>query len=94
MDVLKSLGALKKDNQILAGFALETNNEYENALTKLKKKNLDFIVLNSMNDKGAGFGVDTNKVTIMEKDGKSHTFEIKPKKEVAKDIANTLLRHI
>lgn len=90
VDVLKSLGTIKKQNQVLVGFALETQNEYDNALTKLEKKNLDFIVLNSMNDKGAGFGKDTNKVTIIEKNGQNHTFETKPKKEVAKDIINVL----
>ncbi|MGB1038693.1 MAG: bifunctional phosphopantothenoylcysteine decarboxylase/phosphopantothenate--cysteine ligase CoaBC [Bacteroidia bacterium] len=90
VDVLKSLGTIKKPNQVLVGFALETQNEYDNALTKLEKKNLDFIVLNSMNDKGAGFGKDTNKVTIIEKNGQNHTFETKPKKEVAKDIINVL----
>jgi phosphopantothenoylcysteine decarboxylase / phosphopantothenate---cysteine ligase len=92
-DVLKSLG-LRKNKQILVGFALETQNEYENALTKLEKKNLDFIVLNSMNDKGAGFGKDTNKVTIIEKNGKKHTFETKPKTEVAQDIINLLSTYL
>ncbi|NNJ55053.1 MAG: bifunctional phosphopantothenoylcysteine decarboxylase/phosphopantothenate--cysteine ligase CoaBC [Bacteroidia bacterium] len=90
IDVLKSLGDSKKDNQVLVGFALETQNEYDNALTKLKKKNLDFIVLNSMNDKGAGFGKDTNKITVIEKNGKSHSFETKPKSEVAIDIVDIL----
>lgn len=90
VDVLKSLGAMKEPHQRLIGFALETQNEYENALTKLEKKNLDFIVLNSMNDKGAGFGKDTNKVTLIERNGKSHKFETKLKKEVAKDIINLL----
>jgi phosphopantothenoylcysteine decarboxylase/phosphopantothenate--cysteine ligase len=79
---------------VLVGFALETENEYENALTKLEKKNLDFIVLNSMKDKGAGFGKDTNKVTIIENSGKSHTFETKPKKEVATDIVNVLATYL
>ena len=87
VDVLASLGSIKQSGQLLAGFALETQNEYENALTKLEKKNLDFIVLNSMRDPGAGFQSDTNKVTILEKSGKNHTFETKPKKEVASDIA-------
>ncbi len=90
VDVLKSLGDHKKANQVLVGFALETQNEYDNALTKLKKKNLDFIVLNSMNDKGAGFGKDTNKITVIEKNGKSHSFETKPKTEVAIDIVDIL----
>lgn len=90
VDVLKSLGGVKRKNQVLVGFALETQNEYDNALIKLEKKNLDFIVLNSMNDKGAGFGKDTNKITIIEKTGKSHKFDTKPKTEVASDIINLL----
>jgi len=94
VDVLKSLGKMKKSNQILVGFALETQNEVANAQGKLEKKNLDFIVLNSMNDKGAGFGKDTNKITIIEKNGKSHTFETKPKTEVAKDIIKVLESHL
>ena len=93
-DVLKSLGSQKKENQVLVGFALETENEYDNALTKLEKKNLDFIVLNSLNDQGAGFGTDTNKVTILEKNGKSHNFETKPKLEVAKDIIRILKTYL
>ncbi len=93
-DVLKNLGEVKQDNQVLVGFALETENEYDNALTKLEKKNLDFIVLNSLNDKGAGFGTDTNKITILEKNGKSHNFETKPKSEVAKDIIRILKTYL
>jgi len=93
-DVLKSLGALKSEKQTLVGFALETQNEYENAVTKLEKKNLDFIVLNSMNDKGAGFGKDTNKVTLIERTGKKHIFETKPKTEVAEDIINLLSTYL
>ena len=94
IDVLKHLGSIKTDNQALIGFALETQNEYDNALTKLKKKNLDFIVLNSMNDKGAGFGKDTNKVTIIESNGKSHKFDTKPKTKVANDIIDLLTTYI
>ncbi|PCJ65702.1 MAG: bifunctional phosphopantothenoylcysteine decarboxylase/phosphopantothenate--cysteine ligase CoaBC [Bacteroidetes bacterium] len=94
VDVLKSLGTMKTPNQVLIGFALETENEFNNAQSKLKKKNLDFIVLNSMNDKGAGFGKDTNKITIIEKNGKSHTFDTKPKKDVAKDIITVLESHL
>jgi phosphopantothenoylcysteine decarboxylase/phosphopantothenate--cysteine ligase len=90
VDVLKSLGQIKSQTQVLVGFALETQNEYDNALIKLEKKNLDFIVLNSMNDKGAGFGKDTNKITIIERSGKSLTFDTKPKTEVAVDIINLL----
>jgi phosphopantothenoylcysteine decarboxylase/phosphopantothenate--cysteine ligase len=93
-DVLKTLGLLKKENQVLVGFALETQNEYENALTKLQKKNLDFIVLNSMQDKGAGFAKDTNKITLIESNGESHKFETKLKTEVAKDIVNMLQRYL
>ena len=94
VDVLKSLGQSKKPNQVLIGFALETQNEFDNAQGKLERKNLDFIVLNSMNDKGAGFGKDTNKITIIEKNGKSHTFDTKPKTEVAKDIIKVLESHL
>jgi phosphopantothenoylcysteine decarboxylase/phosphopantothenate--cysteine ligase len=93
-DVLKSLGEVKQDHQVLVGFALETENEYDNALTKLKKKNLDFIVLNSLNDKDAGFGKDTNKITIIDKTSKSYNFETKPKTEVASDIVNTLKTYL
>jgi len=88
-DILASLGALKQQ-QFLVGFALETQNELENAKTKLQKKNLDLIVLNSLNDKGAGFGTDTNKVTFITRDNKVIPFEVKSKQEVAEDI----LQHI
>ena len=84
-DIAASLGAVKNENQLLVGFALETNNAEENARLKLEKKNLDFIVLNSLEDKGAGFACDTNKVTIIDKHGKSD-FPLKSKKDVAKDI--------
>jgi len=76
------------------GFALETENEFKNALDKLKKKNFDLIVLNSLNDKGAGFGVDTNKITIIDKHNNSQQFELKDKQEVADDIVNTILSKI
>lgn len=89
-DILYTLGTLKKTSQRLVGFALETENERENAQVKLEKKNLDFIVLNSMNDKGAGFGKDTNKITIIEKKGKTHTFGTKSKTAVATDIVDLL----
>lgn len=85
-DILKSLGEIKQKNQTLIGFALETNNELENAKKKLVKKNLDFIILNSLQDKGAGFKHDTNKITIVDKHNKITTFELKAKTEVAKDI--------
>ncbi|MCK3685011.1 bifunctional phosphopantothenoylcysteine decarboxylase/phosphopantothenate--cysteine ligase CoaBC [Maribellus sp. YY47] len=90
-DIAAELGKLKKENQLLVGFALETNNELENAGTKLVKKNLDFIVLNSLNDSGAGFGVDTNKITIVAKDNKPEIFELKSKKEVARDIVGKII---
>lgn len=91
-DILSSLGKIKKSNQILVGFALETNNEKENAKSKLKSKNADFIVLNSLNDEGAGFGADTNKIIIFGKEGMEIPFEKKPKADVAKDIMDTILK--
>src|SRR5690606_18985919 len=90
-DVLKTLGEKKKANQLLIGFALETQNELENAKVKIKKKNLDLIVLNSLKDKGAGFAGDQNKVTIIDPQGNERSFGLKPKSEVAKDIANEIL---
>jgi phosphopantothenoylcysteine decarboxylase/phosphopantothenate--cysteine ligase len=91
-DILKTLGGLKTNDQILVGFALETNNEKEHALQKLQTKNADMIVLNSLQDAGAGFGYDTNKITIFDKAGNSFPFDIKSKKEVAKDIVNTIIQ--
>ncbi len=91
-DILKYLGSQKKNGQLLVGFALETNNEKENAVKKLQSKNADMIVLNSLNDAGAGFGHDTNKITIFDKTGKEHPFETKSKKEVAVDIVNTIIQ--
>ncbi len=88
-DIAKSLGEIKTSEQILAGFALETNDEETNAQGKLQKKNFDFIVLNSLNDKGAGFRTDTNKITIITADGKQ-TYPLKPKDEVAADIVDKL----
>ena len=90
-DILKSLGEKKKKGQLLVGFALETSNEKENALEKLRKKGADMIILNTLKDEGAGFGYDTNKITIFEKGGKEFTFETKPKDEVAKDIVDTII---
>lgn len=90
-DIAASLGKVKKEEQILIGFALETNNEEQNALSKIKKKNLDFIVLNSLNDNGAGFQYDTNKVSILDKNGNRTNFGLKNKKEVAKDIIDSTL---
>lgn len=89
-DIAQALGDAKTDNQILVGFALETSDEIENAQKKLAKKNLDFIVLNSLNDKGAGFQVDTNKITIIGKDNNQQFFELKSKKEVAVDIVEKI----
>ena len=91
-DILKSLGEKKKPGQVLVGFALETNNEKENALGKLREKKADMIILNSLRDAGAGFGYDTNKITIFDKGGKEFDFESKTKEEAAKDIVDTLIR--
>ncbi|MBK0377934.1 bifunctional phosphopantothenoylcysteine decarboxylase/phosphopantothenate--cysteine ligase CoaBC [Mucilaginibacter segetis] len=85
-DILKTLGEQKTNGQILVGFALETNNEEAHAIEKLKNKNLDLIVLNSLNDSGAGFKTDTNKVTIIDRDLKKTAFTLKSKTEVASDI--------
>jgi phosphopantothenoylcysteine decarboxylase/phosphopantothenate--cysteine ligase len=90
-DILKSLGQIKQNGQILAGFALETANERQYALDKLKSKNADLIVLNSLNDEGAGFGHDTNKVTIFEKSGNEISYDRKPKQQVAKDIVDRIV---
>ncbi|MDQ2864277.1 MAG: bifunctional phosphopantothenoylcysteine decarboxylase/phosphopantothenate--cysteine ligase CoaBC [Bacteroidota bacterium] len=92
-DIMAKVGALKKEHQILVGFALETNNERENALNKLTKKNADMIILNSLNDEGAGFGNDTNKIIIFDKKGHEYKFEKKAKKEVAKDIVNVIINY-
>ncbi|MGB0402728.1 MAG: bifunctional phosphopantothenoylcysteine decarboxylase/phosphopantothenate--cysteine ligase CoaBC [Salibacteraceae bacterium] len=89
-DILASLGEIKTESQKLVGFALETDNEIRNAEGKLAKKNLDFIVLNSLKDKGAGFSGDTNKITIIEKGNKPIIFGLKSKSEVASDILNHL----
>lgn len=91
IDILKHLGD-KKMKQILIGFALETDNEEENAKSKIVKKNLDFIVLNSLNDKGAGFKHDTNKISIIDKYNNVHRFELKSKDEVANDIVTHLIK--
>jgi phosphopantothenoylcysteine decarboxylase/phosphopantothenate--cysteine ligase len=91
-DILKSLGEKKSSKQVLVGFALETNNEREYALVKLKHKNADMIVMNSLNDKGAGFGTDTNKITIFDKSGKEFNYELMSKKEAAKNIVDTIIQ--
>ncbi|QMU65621.1 MAG: bifunctional phosphopantothenoylcysteine decarboxylase/phosphopantothenate--cysteine ligase CoaBC [Flavobacteriaceae bacterium] len=89
-DILASLGAIKKE-QFLVGFALETENEMENATSKLIRKKLDAIVLNSLNDKGAGFAINTNKITFIDKSLKTTAFKLKEKKEVAIDILNEII---
>ncbi len=90
-DILASLGKIKTDKQILVGFALETDNEELNAIKKLKAKNLDLIVLNSLKDKGAGFGFSTNKVSILDNKGNKTEFPLKEKTEVAKDIVDSIV---
>lgn len=92
-DILASVGQIKT-KQFLVGFALETENELENAKAKLSSKNLDMIVLNSLRDKGAGFKSDTNKISILVKDGQVIHFELKRKEEVAEDIFNEIIRKI
>ena len=89
-DILKELGNNKRKDQYLVGFALETENEFENAKAKLKNKKLDLIVLNSLQDKGAGFGYSTNKITLLDNKGDIDQFELKSKSEVAKDIADKI----
>ena len=93
-DIAKELGARKHNGQINVGFALETTSEEENAKEKIRKKNFDLIVLNSLNDKGAGFGHDTNKISIIDKENKIRKYELKSKKEVAKDIINAILEKV
>ena len=90
-DILAALGNIKKKDQLLAGFALETSNEHANALKKLKEKNADMIVLNSLRDEGAGFGHDTNKVTLLDADGGHITLPLQSKQEVAIAIVNHIL---
>lgn len=92
-DVLLELGRLKK-NQFLVGFALENENEIENSLKKLKNKNLDLIILNSLNDKGAGFRTETNKITIINSKEEKTDYDLKDKSEVAEDILNSIMSQI
>lgn len=91
-DILKTLGGLKKPGQVLVGFALESRDEKAYALGKLKTKNADLIVLNSINDEGAGFGIDTNKITIFGRNGQELTYDRKPKQQVAKDIVDQAVK--
>lgn len=90
-DISEALGKLKKKSQILAGFALETHNETANATAKLKRKNLDLIILNSMQDIGAGFGYDTNRITIIDRNNIINKFELKSKVEAARDILDKIV---
>ena len=90
-DIAYEMGKIKKDHQITVGFALETNDEENNASVKLSKKNFDFIVLNSLNDDGAGFAHDTNKITIIDRDNNLVKFELKSKMEVAHDIVQHII---
>jgi phosphopantothenoylcysteine decarboxylase/phosphopantothenate--cysteine ligase len=85
-DIAATLGAMKQSHQKLIGFALETDNEHSNALAKMQRKKLDGIVLNSLRDKGAGFGTDTNKITFISAAGDETSFALKDKSDVAKDI--------
>jgi phosphopantothenoylcysteine decarboxylase / phosphopantothenate---cysteine ligase len=93
-DILKAIGQSKKKHQLVVGFALETTNERAFAIDKLKGKNADMIVLNSLNDPGAGFGKDTNKITVFDKDGNEHDFPSKSKKDVATDIVDLIIKKI
>lgn len=90
-DIAVSLGKIKSDDQIIVGFALETDNEVENARKKLFSKNFSMIVLNSLNDPGAGFGHDTNKISILDKDNNTREYELKSKTDVAKDIVDAIV---
>lgn len=93
-DIAAALGQIKQPGQLLVGFALETDNEEQNALSKMQRKNLDFIVLNSLQDAGAGFRCDTNRITILSRDGERQSFGLKPKKEVAGDIVDKLIEKL
>jgi phosphopantothenoylcysteine decarboxylase / phosphopantothenate---cysteine ligase len=90
-DIAETLGTVKKASQILAGFALETNNELENAREKLLRKNLDLIVLNSLKEDGAGFEHNTNRITIIDKNNIIDKFELKSKDEAARDILDKIV---
>jgi len=90
-DIAATLGQIKEKGQFLAGFALETDNEVENAMGKLRRKNLDMIILNSLRDEGAGFGHQTNRVTIIDSNNNIDKFELKTKDEVASDILKKII---
>ena len=92
-DIAMELGSMKKDNQLLIGFALETDNEIENAVRKLENKNLDYIVLNSLNEEGSGFQHETNKISIIDKNREIESFELKSKKEAARDIVQKIIEN-
>ncbi len=94
VDIAAELGRIKRADQLLVGFALETDNEEDNARAKLVKKNFDFIVLNSLRYEGAGFGCDTNRVTILRRDGSQTRFDLKPKSAVGEDIAQEIVRWV
>ena len=93
-DILLEFSKFKKDNQFIVGFALESNNEIDNAIKKLEQKKLDLIVLNSLNDENAGFGYDTNKISIIDSNKQIEDYKLKPKYEVAKDIFNKIIKEI
>lgn len=94
VDIAATLGKNKKASQLLVGFALETDNELENAKGKLERKNFDLIVLNSLQDKGAGFRYDTNKIKILDREGNTYDFDLKTKQEVAADILNIVVQKV
>lgn len=94
IDIAATLGEQKREGQIHVGFALETNDEFQNAKGKLERKNFDMIVLNSLQDKGAGFRYDTNKITIFDQNGGEKSFELKSKEEVAQDIKDSVLAYL
>jgi phosphopantothenoylcysteine decarboxylase/phosphopantothenate--cysteine ligase len=93
-DILQKLGTMKKSGQCLVGFALETQDEEANAKAKLKRKNADFIILNSMQDEGAGFGRDTNQVTIYSANGNQESLALASKKEIASQICQRIIKSI
>ena len=94
VDIADSLGKEKSPKQMIVGFALETENELDNAKEKVAKKNFDLIVLNSLQDEGAGFGHDTNKISIIDKAGQIFPYDLKPKKDVAKDIVDKIVEKL